>query len=228
MAPWNWRNPCTSAVSDSDESTQTPPPTRKRAKNENFISAFRTKSIGKSGRCAQTNTDNSCNQNLQIKATKSTTPVLFSTNRGLYLRVPKTMTKSCVANNDECLHESATSTPTTDITDATLPSYGGLNLSLPSTSGDVIRFCDLERWSTNRANTICLEDTFIVTRHNDSLPDPIELPANNNNILSNKIQRSGSIFCVPSGSRHALIMPHRNVRQRSTSIQSTFERFGVY
>ncbi|XP_039948149.1 uncharacterized protein LOC126757350 [Bactrocera neohumeralis] len=227
MAPWNWRNPCTSAVSDSDESSQTPPSTRKLAKNENFISAFRTKNIEKSG-CAQTNTDNSSNQNQQIKETKSTTPVLFSTNRGLYLRVPKSMSKSCVANNNECLHENATGTPTTDITDATLPTYGRFDLSLPSTSGDEISFCDLERWSTNRANTICLEDTFIVTRHNDSLPDLIELPANNNNIFTNKIQRSGSIFCVPSGSRHALLMPHRNVRQRSTSIQSTFERFGVH
>lgn len=150
MAPWNWRNPCTSAETDSDESTQTPPPTRKRSKNENFINAIQIKIGKKSERCAQTNTatDTNSNRNQQINATKSTTPVLFSTNRGLYLRVPKSMSKSCVATTEECLHESVTCTEdsTIDITDCTC-----FDLSLPSTSGDEIRFCDLERWVSKKS-----------------------------------------------------------------------------
>ncbi|XP_043863645.1 uncharacterized protein LOC6572122 [Drosophila mojavensis] len=56
-------------------------------------------------------------------------PVLFSTNRGLYLRVarPASMLSPLLT--------------------ATNQQYD-------------ISFCDLERWSTNRANVISLEDTF--------------------------------------------------------------------
>ncbi|KAL7729586.1 hypothetical protein ACLKA6_007870 [Drosophila palustris] len=55
-------------------------------------------------------------------------PVLFSTNRGLYLRVAQPqLTLQPVSN-------------------------GGQHYD--------ISFCDLERWSTNRANVVSLEDTF--------------------------------------------------------------------
>ncbi|XP_034488826.1 uncharacterized protein LOC117792705 [Drosophila innubila] len=55
-------------------------------------------------------------------------PVLFSTNRGLYLRVAQPQ----------------------------------VTLQPMSNSGQHydISFCDLERWSTNRANVVSLEDTF--------------------------------------------------------------------
>ncbi|XP_011197108.2 uncharacterized protein LOC105221665 [Zeugodacus cucurbitae] len=225
MAPWNWRNPCTSATTDSDESTQTPPPTRKRAQNDNTLSAIQNKSCKQSDRCAQSDTGTGNNSNQNQK--KSATPILFSTNRGLYLRVPKSMSRSCITTG-ECIHGGGTCTrnPTQDMTDGTLVSNGGSDFSLPSKGAYETHFCDLERWSTKRANTICLEDTFIVSQHNN-LHSLIEPPGEKNNVFTNKIQRSGSIFCVPSGSRHALVIPHRSLYQRSTSIQSTFERFGV-
>ncbi|EDV91150.1 GH17295, partial [Drosophila grimshawi] len=56
-------------------------------------------------------------------------PVLFSTNRGLYLRVaqPQTTLQPVAQHYD-------------------------------------INFCDLERWSTNRANVVSLEDTFSILK----------------------------------------------------------------
>ncbi|XP_030081627.1 uncharacterized protein LOC111601326 [Drosophila hydei] len=56
-------------------------------------------------------------------------PVLFSTNRGLYLRVAR---------------------PASMLG----PVFTATNQHYD------INFCDLERWSTNRANVISLEDTF--------------------------------------------------------------------
>lgn len=153
MAPWNWRIPCISAATDSDESTQTPPPTRQRSRNKNFIGTIQVKSGRKSDRCAQANTgtDNKSNQNQKITATRSTTPVLFSTNRGLYLSVAKSMSKSCVST-DQSLHEGITcpQSPTLDIVDCTLAINDGFDLPSPSTSVHEIRFCDLERWVSKK------------------------------------------------------------------------------
>ncbi|KAH8311566.1 hypothetical protein KR044_006956, partial [Drosophila immigrans] len=56
-------------------------------------------------------------------------PVLFSTNRGLYLRVAQPQVMLLQPLSSAAQHYD-------------------------------ISFCDLERWSTNRANVVCLEDTF--------------------------------------------------------------------
>ncbi|XP_030374265.1 uncharacterized protein LOC115623860 [Scaptodrosophila lebanonensis] len=69
-------------------------------------------------------------------------PVLFSTNRGLYLRQAQPQVEA---------------EPMTDYT---------LDPTESRAKGYDISFCDLERWSTNRANVISLEDTFnIVERY---------------------------------------------------------------
>ncbi|XP_004537370.1 uncharacterized protein LOC101457596 [Ceratitis capitata] len=217
MAPWNWRNPCTSASTDSDDSNQTPPPRRKHKENELNKSSLHSENGGK----MYSNFTNNIYQNPKTNATtKFTTPILFSTNRGLHLRVAKPISKSNVDSAASVYGNFA------GAKGGDLPS-GVDDISLSASSDYEINFCDLERWSTNRANTICLEDTFIVSRRNNSLPSPNLSPVDNNCGINRKMQRSGSIFCVPSGSRHALVMPQRSLYQRSTSIQSSFERFGL-
>ncbi|EDW38441.1 GL12011 [Drosophila persimilis] len=68
-------------------------------------------------------------------------PILFSTNRGLYLRVAQ---------------------PVGDQEVLTLQPRGqNYNIS----------FCDLERWSTNRANVVSLEDTFTITHQRNMTPE---------------------------------------------------------
>ncbi|XP_067620279.1 uncharacterized protein [Eurosta solidaginis] len=221
MAPWSWRNPCTSGSTDSsDESSESPSPIRKRAQQRLPPS----NNIGAA---------NSLYQNPNFNATtKYITPVLFSTNRGLHLRVAKTMSKSHAAavgaygcpntegNSGEVRNKCSCGIIGGDC---------GNENNLPTANYDnEIHFCDLERWSTNRANTISLEDTFIVSRRKNSLPSTNGSSYNENSgILNDRMQRGSSIFYVPSGSRHALVMPPRSLYERSTSIQSNFERFGV-
>ncbi|XP_034662031.1 uncharacterized protein LOC117897358 [Drosophila subobscura] len=66
-------------------------------------------------------------------------PILFSTNRGLYLRL---------------------SQPVVDQVEVLTLQPRGQNYN--------ISFCDLERWSTNRANVVSLEDTFNLMHQNMS------------------------------------------------------------
>ncbi|EDV43478.1 uncharacterized protein Dana_GF16503 [Drosophila ananassae] len=71
-------------------------------------------------------------------------PVLFSTNRGLYLR------------------------------QAPPPSAHSEVMSLqPRSQNYNISFCDLERWSTNRANVVSLEDTFTVMQQRNMSPESL-------------------------------------------------------
>ncbi|XP_017039872.1 uncharacterized protein LOC108087159 [Drosophila ficusphila] len=69
-------------------------------------------------------------------------PVLFSTNRGLYLRLAQPL---------EGQVEVKTLQPR------------GQNYN--------ISFCDLERWSTNRANVVSLEDTFTIMQQRNMSPE---------------------------------------------------------
>ncbi|XP_017067286.1 uncharacterized protein LOC108105303 [Drosophila eugracilis] len=71
-------------------------------------------------------------------------PVLFSTNRGLYLRLAQPL-------GDEM--EVLTLQPR------------GQNYN--------ISFCDLERWSTNRANVVSLEDTFTIMQQRNMSPESL-------------------------------------------------------
>lgn len=66
------------------------------------------------------------------------TPVLFSTNRGLFLRKAN---RSCSAFA------------------ATTVSVAGNSSNNSKGNAYDLSFCDLERWSTNRANSVCLNDT---------------------------------------------------------------------
>ncbi|XP_017114014.1 uncharacterized protein LOC108137027 [Drosophila elegans] len=69
-------------------------------------------------------------------------PVLFSTNRGLYLRLAQ---------------------PLGDQMEVLTLQPRGQNYS--------ISFCDLERWSTNRANVVSLEDTFTIIQQRNMSPE---------------------------------------------------------
>nr|ACD81820.1 IP21436p [Drosophila melanogaster] len=69
-------------------------------------------------------------------------PVLFSTNRGLYLRLAQPL-----ADQMEVM--------------TLQPSGQNYNIS----------FCDLERWSTNRANVVSLEDTFSIMQQRNMSPE---------------------------------------------------------
>ncbi|KAM7361531.1 uncharacterized protein ACRADG_012536 [Cochliomyia hominivorax] len=101
------------------------------------------------------------------KPLKRHTPILFSTNRGLHLRTTNT------SNNN---NNTARTTPHTNNSSASASSalqHSSLRNSNSSTlinSLYNITFCDLERWSTNRANTISLEDTF-------TIPKPAVVPS---------------------------------------------------
>ncbi|XP_020815735.1 uncharacterized protein LOC110189855 [Drosophila serrata] len=70
-------------------------------------------------------------------------PVLFSTNRGLYLRLA--------------------------------PGHPGNQMEVltlqPRGQNYNISFCDLERWSTNRANVVSLEDTFTIMQQRNMSPE---------------------------------------------------------
>ncbi|XP_017469931.1 PREDICTED: uncharacterized protein LOC108361731 [Rhagoletis zephyria] len=224
MAPWSWRNPCTSGATDSDESPQTTSPVRKRSQ-----SGFAGNAHQRENGTESTNGTSTYQKPYSNPKTKHTTPVLFSTNSGLHLRVTKPKFKPC-APTGVCMCGGTVGPRCNalNITGCSCAIESGIDTRLPASCIYEIHFCDLERWSTNRANTICLEDTFIVSRRNNSLPSSNMSSADRDNtIFKSRNQRSGSIFCVPSGSRHALVMPHRSLYQRSTSIQSTFERFGV-
>ncbi|KAH8277122.1 hypothetical protein KR026_005622 [Drosophila bipectinata] len=71
-------------------------------------------------------------------------PVLFSTNRGLYLRL------------------------------APPPAEHSEVMSLqPRSQNYNISFCDLERWSTKRANVVSLEDTFTVMQQKNMSPESL-------------------------------------------------------
>ncbi|XP_064545009.1 uncharacterized protein LOC135433016, partial [Drosophila montana] len=84
-------------------------------------------------------------------------PVLFSTNRGLYLRVaqPQNMLQPVVAEAGQHYD---------------------------------ISFCDLERWSTNRANVVSLEDTFSILQPQQQPPNS-QQPRAWNNFAYYNIQR---------------------------------------
>ncbi|XP_016941651.3 uncharacterized protein [Drosophila suzukii] len=71
-------------------------------------------------------------------------PVLFSTNRGLYLRLAQPLGEQM---------EVLTLQPR------------GQNYN--------ISFCDLERWSTNRANVVSLEDTFTIMQQRNKSPESL-------------------------------------------------------
>ncbi|XP_043653691.1 uncharacterized protein LOC122620337 [Drosophila teissieri] len=73
-------------------------------------------------------------------------PVLFSTNRGLYLRLAQPL-------GDQMQMEALTLQPR------------GQNYN--------ISFCDLERWSTNRANVVSLEDTFTIMQQRNMSPESV-------------------------------------------------------
>ncbi|XP_073819411.1 uncharacterized protein [Musca autumnalis] len=100
---------------------------------------------------------------------KRNIPILFSTNRGLHLRMLSTSSGS---NNNNNL--SSTKSSGGRGSDLGGGGVGGSNnnsrLSKSRTNTTVINssytitFCDLERWSTNRANTVSLEDTFTIAR----------------------------------------------------------------
>ncbi|KAH8241225.1 hypothetical protein KR032_002783 [Drosophila birchii] len=70
-------------------------------------------------------------------------PVLFSTNRGLYLRLA--------------------------------PGHSGDQMEVltlqPREQNYSISFCDLERWSTHRANVVSLEDTFSIMQQRNMSPE---------------------------------------------------------
>ncbi|XP_054741815.1 uncharacterized protein LOC129247012 [Anastrepha obliqua] len=228
MSPWNWRNPCTSAATDSDESPQTPSPIRKHAQN-GVAGAVHQRVNGRQHESC-TGTAENIYPNPNFNTTKKhTTPVLFSTNRGLHLRVAKRKPKPWTSTEASmCGGAAGPKCNALNISGCSFASECGSGTRLPTSCAYEIHFCDLERWSTNRANTISLEDTFIVSRRNNSLDSHnVSYVERESNGLNGKNQRSGSIFYVPSGSRHALVMPRRSLYQRSTSIQSTFERFGV-
>ncbi|XP_075165130.1 uncharacterized protein LOC142237634 [Haematobia irritans] len=104
---------------------------------------------------------------------KRNTPILFSTNRGLHMRMTSlVVNQSSNINNNNTSNPASTKTSREGRAGPKNGSRAGSSmnrsrtlLTTPSTSINyTITFCDLERWSTNRANTVSLEDTFTIAR----------------------------------------------------------------
>ncbi|XP_023307837.2 uncharacterized protein LOC111689599 [Lucilia cuprina] len=98
---------------------------------------------------------------------KRNTPILFSTNRGLHLRTTT--------------NANTTATPTPHTANST-SSHNTSRASVINSSYNMT-FCDLERWSTNRANTISLEDTFTIPK-----PPVVPSSAASGSLASNSLR----------------------------------------
>ncbi|XP_019894831.1 probable serine/threonine-protein kinase fhkE [Musca domestica] len=109
------------------------------------------------------------------KPLKRNTPILFSTNRGLHLRMPSSSTSNSSASGSNYNNNNNLTSTTKSSGERGSGVVGGSSrLSKSRTNNNTsntvinpsytITFCDLERWSTNRANAVSLEDTFTIAR----------------------------------------------------------------
>ncbi|XP_037953725.1 uncharacterized protein LOC119683909 [Teleopsis dalmanni] len=127
---------------------------------------------------------------------KRGTPILFSTNRGLHLRMAKAFSFAASTNTNYSNQRSGRSGSAYDI-----------------------KFCDLERWSTNHANRVSLlEDSDVIHKFSVTKPTHTECgcSAKQCTTMSQFVKNEGSKCCNISG------IP---VKRSVVRFNKTFRRF---